>query len=218
MANTNNTGTWIKLCTAARINSKILHAERRSWAACWLWVKSLLLAYDSNNNGYLDSLQVETALYPEQELVDILVEEGLWEKKDDGYLIHDYTDFQQSSLDRQGTTNRYRKAALKRWEKERAESNATHDATHDATHKDASSRMKKSHSETHNSTHKETHTETHTSASTNGQKSVSSKPQNTAVFTALKNAENEPVSHTDSHDATHDATHMQTHMQRREEI
>jgi hypothetical protein len=88
--------SWVKIDDGAPDHPKQLAAGAE---ACWLWVCGLAYCNrQTKRNGFIPEQKV-IALFPcrnAQKLADRLVEVGLWEAVEGGYLVHDYAEFQPS--------------------------------------------------------------------------------------------------------------------------
>ena len=89
--------TWVKLTDVFPDHPKIRMAGQ---AAAWLYVAGLCHCARHTTNGLI----VDVALpglggYGNSrvsKLAQVLVNVGLWERQDGGYMVHDYLDFQPS--------------------------------------------------------------------------------------------------------------------------
>ena len=95
--------SWVKLDDGFSDHRKMLEvAERcgksfKGAAACWLWACGLAYANrQAARDGFVPEIKV-ASLYPvkgSSELAGLLVDVGLWERVEGGYMIHDYHDYQ----------------------------------------------------------------------------------------------------------------------------
>lgn len=95
--------SWVKLCENAALNPKILAVGGE---AAWLWVAGLCYANRHGTDGAIPR-QALPALYPRDEkghaakcrkLAAALVSARLWEETNGGWTIHDYEEFQSTSM------------------------------------------------------------------------------------------------------------------------
>lgn len=111
--------TWVRIDDAVATHPKHLAAGP---VACWIWVAGLAWANQHASNGTIPAHALH-ALYPSdwiskaelRRVATKLVEVGLWEKTADGWLIHDYADYQAEAMktarDERREWERKRKAA-----------------------------------------------------------------------------------------------------------
>lgn len=111
--------TWVRIDDAVATHPKHLAAGP---VACWIWVAGLAWANQHASNGAIPAHALH-ALYPSdwiskadlRRVATKLVDVGLWEKAADGWLIHDYADYQaeamKSARDERREWERKRKAA-----------------------------------------------------------------------------------------------------------
>lgn len=90
--------SWVRIDDGAPDHPKLLKAGAE---ACWLWVCGLAYCnrQAKKRDGFIPTEKVP-ALYPirgAMRLADKLVEVGLWERVDGGFLVHDYLEFQPTS-------------------------------------------------------------------------------------------------------------------------
>lgn len=95
--------------------------------AAWMYVAGLLYAYRADTDGFVPSAKVAklTGFSRPQKLAERLVEVRLWEAVEDGFVIHDYLDHQQSSVERE----QVRAASAERLRKHRAKNKGNGDVT-----------------------------------------------------------------------------------------
>lgn len=91
---------WVKLDDTFTDHPKV---EMAGDNAAWLYVAGLLYAYRADTDGFIPHGRVPklTNLKAPLRLARRLVDVRLWEAVDNGYVIHDYLDHQQSSIDRE---------------------------------------------------------------------------------------------------------------------
>lgn len=91
---------WVKLDDTFTDHPKV---EMAGDNAAWLYVAGLLYAYRADTDGFIPNGRVPklTNLKGPKRLAQRLVDVKLWEVADDGYVIHDYLDHQQSAADRE---------------------------------------------------------------------------------------------------------------------
>lgn len=89
---------WVRIDDQAPRNEKMLRAGA---AACWLWVCGIAHAQSQLTDGFIS----ETALpmigvtKDAKKLAERLVEVGLFDRADGGYVVHDYLDHNPSRVD-----------------------------------------------------------------------------------------------------------------------
>jgi len=104
--------SWAKLDDRANEHQKQLLAGPE---ACWLWACGLMYANRQEaRDGFIPSL-VLPMLYPfksPKRLAERLVEVGLWDATDNGYVVHNFTKWnktqEQVQAERDATRNRVR--------------------------------------------------------------------------------------------------------------
>jgi hypothetical protein len=109
---------WVKIDDQAPEHAKQLQAGP---VACWLWVCGLAWCNRHLTDGRIPH-SVVTALLAGFDTVSLaqqLHDVGLWERRDDGYVVHDYGKYQPraSTVRRRQAQSRER---LRRWRKQRA--------------------------------------------------------------------------------------------------
>ena len=87
-------------------------AEQLSDAALGLWLRGLVYASRLKTDGYLPSswVQLHVRSAARRREARELVERGWWHRNADGYLIHDYLDWQRSAAEISADTERKRRA------------------------------------------------------------------------------------------------------------
>lgn len=109
--------TWVKLDDKLPEHPKLLAAGDQ---AAWLFVSGLCWCARHLRNGRIPTevLPRLTGFRKPAQLADRLVEAGLWERVDGGFLVHDYLDYQESEVDvkerRRATAARVAKHRAKR--------------------------------------------------------------------------------------------------------
>lgn len=111
---------WVKIDDAAPLHPKLLDAGAE---AAWLWVAGLAHANRHTTDGRIEGRHL-SALYPPlgskaRRLARKLVEIGLWIECGDGYLIHDYEDYQEQAMSSARDEKRARDAERARRYRER---------------------------------------------------------------------------------------------------
>ena len=87
---------WVKLDELFAEHPKV---EMAGDEAAWMYVSGLLYAYRADTDGFIPAAKVTklTGFRSAKRIAQRLVDVGLWEPIEDGYLIHDYLKHQQSS-------------------------------------------------------------------------------------------------------------------------
>lgn len=95
--------------------------------AAWLYVCGLLYSYRADTDGFVPANKVPklTGKRHPMKLAERLVESGLWEAVEDGYVVHDYLKHQQSSAKRE----ELRARGAERGKKHRANARTNADIT-----------------------------------------------------------------------------------------
>jgi hypothetical protein len=105
--------SWIKLDTAILDSEKLLKLEETDPGACWIWLKSITLAFRRDTDGYIGEVQAKRTLFASPEQIRLLVDSGLWEQTKGGYLVHDYLSHQMSAEEREKRREKRRAAGRK---------------------------------------------------------------------------------------------------------
>ena len=93
---------WIKLDDGLHSHPKIIEAWSIDRAGVGLHLRALSYAADHLTDGHIRESWVAELFRVESErtsAVGALLQSGLWERNDDGYLIHDYLEFNESRAD-----------------------------------------------------------------------------------------------------------------------
>lgn len=110
--------TWFRVDDSFPTHPKVLRIPRRDRpAAVGLWTLAGGWCAQQLTDGHLDAHMPEE-FGGSSRLVDHLVDVGLWEVKDGGYLFHDWPDWQptraQVEADRAAARERMRRARQQR--------------------------------------------------------------------------------------------------------
>lgn len=108
---------WVRLDTAMPDNPKILHlldSHKEGAAAAFVWVCSIAYCGKHGTDGFV-SRSALSRINGKAIHARLLVEHGFWKDEGVGWTVHDYTEFQQSTIETQARTDRARKAAFVRW-------------------------------------------------------------------------------------------------------
>lgn len=122
---------WVRLDDGFPDHPKAVQAGPM---ACWLFVCGIAYANRYLTDGFIPERQLSRLIEAKKPaaLAAILVDVGLWEVTDGGFLIHDYLDYQTSAekVKKERSSNAERQA---RWRDRNAESNGVTDGvTNDA--------------------------------------------------------------------------------------
>lgn len=87
--------SWVRIDDQATLNRKFLKAGP---AASWLWVCGLAHCQAKLTDGFIadELLPMIGVKQGYARLAKWLVNAGLWERVEDGYMVHDYHDFNQT--------------------------------------------------------------------------------------------------------------------------
>lgn len=88
--------TFVKLTNKFYLNRKIQKFAVKNYRAAFLWVNALTYCADNLTDGYFDEWDNSQYLHISQDDLESLVNAGLLEREGDGYVIHDYMDFQNT--------------------------------------------------------------------------------------------------------------------------
>jgi hypothetical protein len=90
--------TWARLDDGFYDNPKVLAAWKRSPGAVGLHARALSYCAKHEIDGNLTPAALEALAgdFAYMEAVEILVELGLWHENGDGYMIHDFLDYNPS--------------------------------------------------------------------------------------------------------------------------
>lgn len=118
--------SWAKLDDRFHENRKIKRAWRRFPAALGLHVMAITYCAGHATDGFVDAEFVEEKMPRERDFaraVEVLVDAGLWEAVEDGWVIHDFLDYNPSRSDRekqhQAKVEAGRRGGRAKWRKER---------------------------------------------------------------------------------------------------
>lgn len=98
MANSSS-GRFAKLSTDLWTNVKWLSFAEEHAHAALVWVTALSYCADRLTDGYFDRFTALRMFAATPDDLDALVESGFIEEHADGYVIHDYADYQNASVD-----------------------------------------------------------------------------------------------------------------------
>lgn len=86
---------WVKLDDGFPQHPKVVEAGHK---AAWLYICSLTYSSSQLTNGHIPRALVGrlTDIPGEKRLAQRLVEVGLWEHTEEGFVIHDYGDYQRT--------------------------------------------------------------------------------------------------------------------------
>jgi hypothetical protein len=91
---------WVKLDDRFPAHRKIRKAWKADRGAVGLWAMALAHVNEALQDGFVDPEWIEDQLPNAREraaMTGTLVEAGLWEPFGDGWMIHDFADYQPSS-------------------------------------------------------------------------------------------------------------------------
>lgn len=92
--------TWVRIDDRASLHKKL---RRAGAEAAWLWVCGLCHCNRDTTSGRIDEDDVPDLYRPfaathARELAAKLIEVGLWERTEGGYLVHDYEEYQDEAM------------------------------------------------------------------------------------------------------------------------
>lgn len=125
--------TWFRVDDKFPTHRKVLSLPRgpRRLAAVGAWTLAGAWVSGSSHDGVVPSYVLDDLGIPPKVAVD-LVTAGLWEATDDGYLVHDYPDYnpskEQVDRDRAAAAERQRRGREK--QRSRRDSSVTNGVTH----------------------------------------------------------------------------------------
>ena len=103
---------WVRIDDTWLNHPKVMQARATGgWSALGVWVGALTWANQQRSDGHVPTSWV--ALNSAQADADVLVEAGLWVAVDDGFVFHDYSDYQPTRAEIEAKTEQ-RAAAGKR--------------------------------------------------------------------------------------------------------
>lgn len=110
--------TWARLDDRFHSHRKVVKAWKLNRASVGLHVLALTYTCGHELNGHVDPEFVETMLPKlgeRERAVSALVQAGLWKADGDGWLVHDFLDYNQSAEDLRDKRNKEasRKAAAR---------------------------------------------------------------------------------------------------------
>jgi hypothetical protein len=108
---------WVRLDTAMPDNPKILHlieSHREGMAAAFVWICSIAYSGKHGTDGFI-SRSALNRCNGKAVHVRLLVEHQFWKDEGVGWSIHDYNEFQQSTVETQRRSQRARENAMARW-------------------------------------------------------------------------------------------------------
>ncbi len=116
MANLN----WIRVDVNLHSNHKTLEllSQRGGDHALCVWVFSLGYCGGQGNSGFVPAAALGL-MHGRKRDAELLVEVGMWEPIEGGWMIHDWAAFQPSDEESQARTEKAKKAAAARWAKQR---------------------------------------------------------------------------------------------------
>jgi hypothetical protein len=103
---------WVRIDDTWLNHPKVMHARAvGGWTALGVWCGALTWANQQRSDGHVPTSWV--VLNNAQADADVLVEAGLWVAVDDGFVFHDYSDYQPTRAEIEAKTEQ-RAAAGKR--------------------------------------------------------------------------------------------------------
>ncbi|NMN02836.1 hypothetical protein [Bifidobacterium panos] len=117
----NEMETFAKVSAKLYLNDKIQEFAMRHPSAAWLWLNAITYSVDCKKDGKVSAFAAKRHLAAEAEDLKALVDAGLFEPVEDGWLIHDFLK-SQTSVKEQNELKARRSAAgrkgnEKRWGK-----------------------------------------------------------------------------------------------------
>lgn len=88
--------TWIRLDDDVPTHPKMVGRSDRAFAA---WVRGVCWCSHHLTDGFMPGPVVSQLIAPRNTRITVqeLVEAGLWEQRDGGYLVHDFLEYQTSA-------------------------------------------------------------------------------------------------------------------------
>lgn len=110
---------WVRLDTNWYSNDKFIELyDQRRYAAVCLYMAALAYCGQHELSGFLPARALRV-LSGRPADADALVDAELWHKRDDGWEIHGWAEFQQDGIDAQQRRSAHaRRAARARWDTE----------------------------------------------------------------------------------------------------
>lgn len=109
MSQKTKTGTFVRIDTSLPSNRKWLELQARADSPQRLYVDSLVFAYQNDTDGHIDRMQARFTLRATDDMIAALVGVGLWDECEDGWVIHDYGDCQETHAEREARRERNRR-------------------------------------------------------------------------------------------------------------
>ena len=110
---------WIRLDTSMPDNPKVLRllAMKEGHRAAFVWCCSLAYAGKHGTDGLIEEYAL-ARLNGRPADARRLVDVGLWDATEGGWVIHDWHEFQESTEETRKRSERAQAAARKRWDEE----------------------------------------------------------------------------------------------------
>jgi hypothetical protein len=110
---------WVRLDTNWYTNDKFVELhDRRRLGAVWLYMAGLAYCGQHELAGFIPARMLRI-LGGRPADADALVDVELWHKREGGWEIHDWAEFQQDGIEAQERRSAHaRRAARARWDKE----------------------------------------------------------------------------------------------------
>jgi hypothetical protein len=109
--------SWLRIDAAMPSHPKILGLSDRAYRA---WMTGLCYCRLQSTDGFLPAIAVKQQVAPRRggAIAGELVDAGLWEPNGDGYMVHDWLDYQPQA-DAIRRSEQARHAALVRWQQQK---------------------------------------------------------------------------------------------------
>lgn len=91
MSGMNEMGTYIKLSNKFYLNKKIQKFAAEHYRAAFLWINALTYCGDRMTDGFIEEFEASHFLNIPQDDLESLVNAGLLDRVEGGYMIHDYS-------------------------------------------------------------------------------------------------------------------------------